>query len=68
MNRITIAITSPYIGPDICTGRKVEGILQNFLESMKRYNNLNSNYKKEKTLKLRSSLYLRLGSLYSDGK
>ena len=48
-----------------CTRRKVEGILQNFLESIKSYNNLNSNYKREETLKLKSSLYLRLGFLLS---
>ena len=50
-----------------CTGRKVENILQNLLESMKNYNS-NFNYNREKTLKLRSSLCLRLGSLRSSGK
>ena len=51
-----------------CTGRKVESILQNFLESIKSYNNSNSNYIREKTLKLRSPLFLRLGSLRSGRK
>ena len=32
---------------------------------MKSYNHLNSNYKREKTLKLKYSLYLKLGSLRS---
>ena len=41
-----------------CTGREFESILQNFLELMKSYNNSNFNYKRKKTLKLRSSLYL----------
>ena len=35
---------------------------------MKNYNHSNPNYKREKTLKLRSSLYLRLGSLRTSGK
>jgi len=36
---------------------------------MKDYNNIkNSDYKREKTLKLKSSLYLKLGSWCSDGK
>ena len=51
-----------------CTGGDVESALQIFLKSMKSYNHSNSNYKREKTLKLRSSLYLRLGSLRSGGK
>ena len=35
---------------------------------MKSYNHSNPNYKREKTLKLRPSLYLRLGSLRSGRK
>ena len=46
-------------------GNLKESKLQNFLESMKSYNS-NFNYKREKTLKLKSSLCLRLGSLRSD--
>jgi len=53
-------ITHAYMS---CTCRKVESVLQNFLRSMKNYNNSNSNYNREKTLKLRSSLCLRMGSL-----
>ena len=49
-------------------GGNVESVLRNFLESMKITTTQNSNYKREKIIKLRSSLYLRLGSLHSDGK
>ena len=42
-------------------------VLQSFLESMKSYNS-SFNYKREETLKLRSPLYLGLGSLRSGGK
>jgi len=43
-------------------------ILQIFFESMKHYNKSKFNYKREKTLKFRSSLYLKLGSLRNGGK
>ena len=55
-----------YLKKDIFNiGVRVEKlkILQNFLESMKDYNNSNFNYKREETLKLKSPLYLVLGSL-----
>jgi len=42
--------------------------LQSFLESIKVYNNSYSNYKREEILKLKSPLYLMLGSLCSGGK
>jgi len=48
--------------------KKDESVLQNFLESMKSYKSKFQLQEREKTLKLRSSLYLRLGSLRSGGK
>jgi len=51
-----------------CAWRKVESVLQKFLESMKDYNNSNFNYKREEILKLKSPLYLRLSSLHNDEK